>query len=423
MPQHHWVIEDIKEVRKTGGRSNIPQSSSEAVVKIYQVLKCRCSCCCWALAHMNLWDQPKPTLYLSTPTPFSTQKVPLPDLEEELKVKCLQSVGEAHERASCGAQTLAALRWGHADSERHSSQWDPVLRLRLSRPIPPFSDRDGTLFLSDWRYWLGPAIKLPLPDCEATGNMSSFINPSFLERWFTSTNIHQFLLWYFPSELILAEKWMKTISRFYTSGSSMIDIHVTVKSLVLWLYWTIKRELWLRSALNTLWSKYSSHWVVDLRHEWWSQQSPELPGCTVVDLLVAGCSWLDSLVCACWAFCFVEHDIMIQLWLASHLQGGFTHSQGLGSRNMKGSLVTWPENKLLPHQRRKPSELQLLLLDSDIEHWCRLGSPIQPVFLILDIKGLQPGWFFPRSWVEQVAAAWFRPCMSSTPTHSDCGNT
>lgn len=96
------------------------------------------------------------------------------------------------------------------------------------------------------------AIKLPLPDCEATGNMPSFINPSFLERWFTSTNIHQFLLCYFPSELILAEKWMKTISRFYTSGSSMIDIHVTVKSLVLWLYWTIKRELWLRSALNTL---------------------------------------------------------------------------------------------------------------------------------------------------------------------------
>lgn len=45
---------------------------------------------------------------------------------------------------------------------------------------------------------------------------------------------------------------MKTISRFYTSGSSMIDIHVTVKSLVLWLYGTIKRELWLRSALNTL---------------------------------------------------------------------------------------------------------------------------------------------------------------------------
>lgn len=153
MSQHHWVIEDVKEVRKTGGRSNIPQSSSEAAVKIYQVLKRCCSCCCWAVAHMNLWDQPKPTLYLSTPTPFSTQKVPLPDLEEELKVKCLQSVGEAHERASCGAQTLATLRWGHADSEQHSSQWDPVLRLRSSRPIPTFSDRDGTLFLSDWRYW------------------------------------------------------------------------------------------------------------------------------------------------------------------------------------------------------------------------------------------------------------------------------
>lgn len=79
---------------------------------------------------------------------------------------------------------------------------------------------------------------------------------------------------------------------------------------------------------------------------------------------------------------------MIQLWLASHLQGGFTHSQGLGSRNMKRSLVTWPENKLLPHQRRKPSELQLVLLESDIEHRCCLGSAIQPVFLILDMKRL-----------------------------------
>lgn len=163
MSQHHWVIEDIKEVRKTGGRSNIPQSSSEAAVKIYQVLKCRCSCCCWALAHMNLWDQPKPTLYLSTPTPFFNTESP---------TSGLRGGAEGEVFTECWGSSWKSLLWSsNTGSIEMRPRWQRTAQFTM-RPNTKvaFIPADTHIFRPRWHLvplWLevlnGASYKTPPP--------------------------------------------------------------------------------------------------------------------------------------------------------------------------------------------------------------------------------------------------------------------
>lgn len=90
----------------------------------------------------------------------------------------------------------------------------------------------------------------------------------------------------------------------------MMDIHVTVKPLVLWLYWTIKVSLGSLQVLR--------------------RSKVNVPVITFVPTVSSTADWIYWLQ-------------LTKLVLEQGYDGpAVAGSLGLGSPNMKGSLATWP---------------------------------------------------------------------------------